>query len=99
MAEVGSQFPAGTTMIVERQTPSVFPIISFVVTGGRDPSALYDYAFYDLRPRISRIQDVSYVTVQGGDLREIVVEVEPDRLWLPGSRLPTWPIGWGKSTA
>ena len=80
MAEVGSQLPAGTSTIVERQTPSIFPIISFVVTGGRDPSALHDYAYYTLRPRISRIPDVSYVTVQGGDIREIVVEVEPPTL-------------------
>jgi CzcA family heavy metal efflux pump len=80
MAEVGAQLPPGTTTITERQTPSVFPIISFVVTGGRDPSALHDYAYYDLRPRISRIPDVSYVTVQGGDIREILVEVEPQAL-------------------
>ncbi len=72
--------PPGTTTITERQTPSVFPIISFVVTGGRDPSALHDYAYYDLRPRISRIPDVSYVTVQGGDIREIIVEVDPQAL-------------------
>ncbi len=77
MAEVGAQLPAGTTSITERQTPSVFPIISFVVTGGRDPASLHDYAYYDLRPRISRIADVSYVTVQGGDIREILVEVDP----------------------
>ncbi len=80
MAEVGAQLPPGTTTITERQTPSVFPIISFVVTGGRDPSALHDYAYYDLRPRISRIPDVSYVTVQGGDIREIIVEVDPQAL-------------------
>jgi CzcA family heavy metal efflux pump len=80
MAEVGAQLPPGTTTITERQTPSVFPIISFVVTGGRDPSALHDYAYFDLRPRISRIPDVSYVTVQGGDVREILVEVEPQAL-------------------
>jgi CzcA family heavy metal efflux pump len=80
MAEVGAQLPPGTTTITERQTPSVFPIISFVVTGGRDPSALHDYAYYDLRPRISRIPDVSYVTVQGGDIREILVELEPQAL-------------------
>ena len=79
MAEVGANSP-GTTTITERQTPSVFPIISFVVTGGRDPSALHDYAYYDLRPRISRILDVSYVTVQGGDIREIIVEVDPQAL-------------------
>ncbi len=80
MAEVGSQLPPGTTSITERQTPSVHPIISFVVTGGRDPAALHDYAFYDLRPRISRLRDVSYVTVQGGDIREILVEVDPQAL-------------------
>ncbi len=51
-----------------------------MVTGGRDPSALHDYAYYDLRPRISRIPDVSYVTVQGGDIREIIVELEPQAL-------------------
>ena len=76
--------PPGTTSITERQTPSVFPIISFVVTGGRDPAALHDYAYYDLRPRISRIADVSYVTVQGGDIREILVEVDPQALVAAG---------------
>ena len=76
--------PQGTTSITERQTPSVFPIISFVVTGGRDPASLHDYAYYDLRPRISRIADVSYVTVQGGDIREILVEVEPQALVAAG---------------
>jgi len=84
MAEVGSQLPPGTTSITERQTPSVFPIISFVVTGGRDPASLHDYAYYDLRPRISRLGDVSYVTVQGGDIREILVEVDPQALVAAG---------------
>ena len=93
MAEVGAQLPAGTTTITERQTPSVFPIISFVVTGGRDPSALHDYAYYDLRPRISRIPDVSYVTVQGGDIREISSRSTPRPWWRPTSRSPTWPTG------
>ncbi len=84
IAEIGMQLPAGSSLITERQTPSVFPIISFVVTGGHDPAALYDYAYYDLRPRISRIPDVSYVTVQGGDVREILVAVEPQSLVAAG---------------
>ncbi|HTU26119.1 MAG TPA: efflux RND transporter permease subunit [Pirellulales bacterium] len=84
MADVGSQLPPGTSSIVERQTPSVFPIISFVVSGGRDPSVLHDYAEFDLGPRIRRIPDVSYVTVQGGDIREILVEVEPSALIAAG---------------
>ena len=84
IADLNAQFPPGTSPLIERQTPSIFPIISFVVTGTRDPSALHDYAYYDLRPRISRIQDVSYVTVQGGDVREIVLEVDPQRLLATG---------------
>jgi CzcA family heavy metal efflux pump len=87
MADVAAQLPPGTSTIVERVTPSVFPIISFVVTGGRDPSALRDYAYYDLRPRVSRLPDVSYVTVQGGDTREIVVELEPERVVAAGLSL------------
>ena len=54
------------------------------MTGGRDPASLHDYAYYDLRPRISRIADVSYVTVQGGDIREILVEVDPQALVAAG---------------
>ncbi|MGA2258041.1 MAG: efflux RND transporter permease subunit, partial [Thermoguttaceae bacterium] len=84
IADINALFPAGTSTLIERQTPSIFPIISFVVTGSRDPSALHDYAYYDLRPRISRIDDVSYVTVQGGDVREIVIEVDPQRLVATG---------------
>jgi len=80
MAEVGGRFPPGTTTLVERQTPSIFPIISLVVAGSVDAATLRDYAYYDLRPRISRIANVSYVTVQGGDVREIEIEVEPGRL-------------------
>jgi len=84
IAEVEAQLPPGTRILTERQTPSIFPIISFVVTGGKNPSELHDYAYYDLRPRISRIENVSYVTVQGGDIREILVEVEPARLVAAG---------------
>ncbi|MGO9107614.1 MAG: efflux RND transporter permease subunit, partial [Thermoguttaceae bacterium] len=80
IADINAQFPSGVSTLIERQSPSIFPIISFVVTGRRDPSGLYDYAYYDLRPRIKRIDDVSDVTVQGGDIREIVVEVDPQRL-------------------
>jgi CzcA family heavy metal efflux pump len=84
MAEVGAKLPPGTTTLTERQTPSVFPIISFVVTGGKNAAELHDYAYYVLRPRVSRVADVSYAIVQGGDVREILVEVEPQALVAAG---------------
>ena len=87
IADISNQFPPGTSTLIERQTPSVFPIISFVVTGGRNASALHDYAYYELRPRIARIEDVHYVTVQGGDIREIIIEIDPQRAIAAGLSL------------
>ena len=87
IADISNQFPAGTSTLIERQTPSVFPIISFVVTGGRNAADLHDYAYYELRPRIARIDDVHYVTVQGGDIRQIVIEIDPQRAMAAGLSL------------
>jgi CzcA family heavy metal efflux pump len=84
IADINAQFPPATSTLIERQTPSVFPIISLVVTGECNSSDLYNYAYYDLRPRISRIDDVSYAIVQGGDIREIILEVDPQRLVATG---------------
>ncbi len=84
IADINNQFPAGTSTLIERQSPAVFPVISFVVTGGRDPAARHDYAYYDLRPRIKRIDDVSDAVIQGGDVREIIIEIDPLRLVAAG---------------
>src|SRR5262249_19663339 len=69
---------------VEQMTPSVFPILSVVLTGGDSPAQLRDYAFYQLAPAIKNIPDVTYANVAGGDLREIEVEVRPDDLLATG---------------
>src|SRR5262249_26466557 len=82
VAETGSSLPPDTQLIIERQTPSSFPIISVVVFGNRSLTDLRDYAFYDLQPRISRLPDVAHVIVQGGDVREILVEADPEALLL-----------------
>jgi CzcA family heavy metal efflux pump len=80
IAEIGSSLPPLAGLIVERQTPSVFPIITVAVSGNRTPAELRDYAFYDLQPRLARLPDVSYVTVQGGDVREVLIEADPAAL-------------------
>jgi multidrug efflux pump subunit AcrB len=79
-----SQLPANVELTVEQMTPSVFPIISLVLTGGENPTQLRDYAFYQLAPRIKNIPDVLYANVAGGDLREIEVEGRPDDLLAAG---------------
>ncbi len=81
---VRSQLPADVELTVEQMTPSVFPILSVVLTGGDSPAQLRDYAFYELAPQIKNIPDVMYANVAGGDLREIVVEPRPDDLLANG---------------
>ena len=64
-----SRLPKGLDLTVDRMTPSVFPILSLVLTGGDDRSQLRDYAFYQLAPRIKNIPEVLYANVAGGDVR------------------------------
>jgi multidrug efflux pump subunit AcrB len=78
------QMPADVELTVEQMTPSVFPIMSVVLTGADSNSALRDYAFYQLAPRIKNIPDVLYANVAGSEVREIEVEVRPDALLAAG---------------
>ena len=76
--------PPDVELTVEQMTPSVFPIMSVVLTGGDNPAQLRDYAFYQLAPQIKNIPDVLYANVAGGDVREIEVEARPDDLLAAG---------------
>ena len=77
--EVRSQLPTDMEVIVERMTPSLFPILSYNLEGG-DPGALYDIARYQLKPLISRVPGVGRVDVQGSDIREVEVVADPTLL-------------------
>jgi CzcA family heavy metal efflux pump len=77
--QVESDLPQGVDIEVERQTPSLFPIISYNLEGG-DPATLYDIARYQIKPIISRVPGVGRVDVQGSDVREFEVVADPARL-------------------
>src|SRR5439155_14386091 len=84
---IRSQLPPETDLSVEQMTPSVFPILSLVLTGGDSPSdlaELRDYAFYQLAPLIKNIPDIYRADVAGGNLREIEVEARPEDLYQHG---------------
>jgi CzcA family heavy metal efflux pump len=78
--EVKPELPAGTVLVVERMTPSLFPIFSVNVTGGLPPADLRDLAVYELRPLLSRVGGVANVEVLASEEPEISVIVDPDRL-------------------
>ncbi len=79
VAEVQTELPVGVTVDVQRLTPSVFPIISYNVTGA-PPTVLRDLATYTIRPRLARLDGVAQARVEGGDVREIEVIISPERL-------------------
>src|SRR5204862_1250956 len=69
----------------ERLTPSAFPFLSVNLTGGAlQPSDLYDYAFYVMRPALSRVPGVGNVEVLASDTKEIEVIADPARLTASG---------------
>jgi multidrug efflux pump subunit AcrB len=77
IGSIRSQLPAETELTVEQMTPSVFPIMSVVLTGGDSAGERRDYAFYNLAPALKTIPDVYMANVAGGDIREIEVEARP----------------------
>ena len=78
--EARQTLPAGTEIRVERMTPSLFPILSFNITGDLPAVDLRDIAMYEIRPLISRIAGVARVDVAATDEREVSVIVDPNRL-------------------
>jgi multidrug efflux pump subunit AcrB len=80
LAEIRSDLPADIEMVVDRQTPAVFPIYAVNLTGGLSAADLHDYGFYVIRPALSRVSGVGHVGVLASDTREIEVIVDPAKM-------------------
>ncbi|MEZ4417061.1 MAG: efflux RND transporter permease subunit [Gemmatimonadota bacterium] len=77
--EVRGDLPAALAVEVQRQLPSLFPIITYNVKGN-DPGELYDVARYQIRPALADIPGIGRIDVQGSDIREVEVIASPERL-------------------
>jgi CzcA family heavy metal efflux pump len=81
--------PTAVVRRVERLTFAVFPIIAYSVTSSkRDPGTLRTLAELTIRPPLARVPGVSTVTIQGGEIREYHVSVDPARLESRGLTVP-----------
>ncbi|MGH9731736.1 MAG: efflux RND transporter permease subunit [Candidatus Acidiferrales bacterium] len=80
VSEAQSSLPPGTEVNVEWESPTVYPVLSLILNGNVPDADLYDYAYYDLRPLITRVQGVGQVEVQATDHREISVITDPQKL-------------------
>ena len=87
VAEVRGSLPADLDVVIERLTPAAFPFLSVNLSGGLQPADLYDYAFYVMRPAISRVAGVGNVAVLASDTREIEVIADPARLTAAGLKI------------
>jgi CzcA family heavy metal efflux pump len=84
VAETNADLPAGTSLVVERLAPTVFPFLSMDLTGGLPSADLHDYGFYVIRPELARVAGVGRVEVLASDTREIEVVADPARLVAAG---------------
>lgn len=84
VAEIRGDLPADLDLVLDRLTPSAFPFVSINLSGGLTAAELYDYAFYVMRPAISRVAGVGNVEVLSSDTREIEVIADPAKLTAAG---------------
>src|SRR5215203_188125 len=80
IAEIRGDLPSDLDVVVDRQTPAVFPIYDVNLTGPLSSAELNDYGFYVIRPALARVPGVGHVGVLASDVREIQVVVDPSRL-------------------
>jgi CzcA family heavy metal efflux pump len=73
--------PPGTSVAVRRMDPNLFSTISYSLTSKTRPlTELRDIAQYQLRPLLSQVPGVARIDVQGGEIQEYRVTVDPAKL-------------------
>jgi len=81
LAQVLPSLPPGSSYVVRRMDPTVYPVIAYsMLSKTVNAVTLRDIAQYQLLPLLTAIPGVSHVAVQGGQLREVEVLVDPHRL-------------------
>ena len=78
------ELPKGTTTIVQRVLPTSVPVITFNLGAARhatpDPRRLRDLAERIVRPAFVRVLGVGGVELQGGRVREAILQIRPTEL-------------------
>ena len=81
IANIRNELPATASVFAEQMTVSVFPIHGYSLTSDTlNMVELRDIALYQIRPALLRVKGVSAVQVFGGDTREFLVTVSPEKL-------------------
>ena len=98
VAQVLPSLPPGAGYQVRRMDPTVYPVIAYsMLSKTVSAVTLRDIAQYQIVPLLSALSGVSYVGVQGGQLREVQVLVDPHRLAMHGLALADVATALGKA--
>jgi CzcA family heavy metal efflux pump len=81
IARVQPELPATAKITAERLTFAAFPILGYSLTSDTVPQTrLWELATYELKPRLNRMNGVSTIVIQGGQIPEFEVRLDPAKL-------------------
>jgi CzcA family heavy metal efflux pump len=89
LSKVEQTLPSTTRITTNRLTFATFPILGYSLTSGTGPQTrLWEIAAYDLKPPLNRVDGVSTVVVQGGQVPEFHVVPNLALLQTTGVTIP-----------
>ncbi|MDR1867197.1 MAG: efflux RND transporter permease subunit [Treponema sp.] len=81
LERVRNYLPTGADApLIFKYDPAIMPIMSFMVTGDRNPEELRELAEDTIAPRIEQVSGVAMASVSGGREKVIRVEIPQNRL-------------------
>src|ERR1019366_6119939 len=81
LARLQTTLPSTARLTSNRLTFAAFPILGYSLTSDTIPQTkLWEMANYAIKPRLNRVNGVSMVVLQGGDVPEFQIEPDPARM-------------------
>jgi CzcA family heavy metal efflux pump len=81
LARVQGTLPPTAKLTANRLTFAAFPILAYSLTSDSMPQTqLWELANYTIKPRLNRVNGVSMVVLQGGNVPEFQIEPDPAKL-------------------
>src|SRR5204863_2999043 len=81
VARAQSSIPSTAQIQTHRLTFASFPIMGYSLTSDLMPQTqLWELATYQIKPRLNRLNGVATVVVQGGQIPEFHVTVDPAKM-------------------
>jgi CzcA family heavy metal efflux pump len=89
LARVQPSLPPTAKLTANRLTFAAFPIMGYSLMSDTVPQTkLWEMATYDMKPRLNRMNGVSMVVIQGGQVPEFEVRPDPSKLVQTQSTVP-----------